>query len=393
MDGVPSRLAWIQPKRFSQSVDNFVEKHPVGHTERVSTRPPSRPGLQTRGNEVGSKMEPNALWNEVILRLQQYQSVPRVSTAFAYLARATARTDQHLIVEVPSNLVRDHLETHVRDSLHSAVRDVAGTDLTLIFAVNPELENMPMAARPEEESPTVGRYGVAEDKRAEVEESFASSWAHKSEGTLSADRVLPSSRSPQGRNLSEASPLADDPSRLNPKYTFDTFVTGSSNRFAQAAATAVAEAPARAYNPLFIYGGSGLGKTHLLHAIGHYAQHLFPQVRVKYVNSEEFTNDFINSIRDDKAENFQRRYRNVDVLLIDDIQFLGGKEQTVEEFFHTFNTLHNDSKQVVITSDTPPKQLEGFEERLISRFEWGLLTDVQPLFIIYQALTNGKTLI
>src|SRR5665811_2086934 len=166
--------------------------------------------------------------------------------------------------------------------------------------------------------------------------------------------------------------------RLNPKYTFDTFVIGASNRFAHAAAVAVAEAPAKAYNPLFVYGQSGLGKTHLLHAIGHYARNLYPNVRVRYVNSEEFTNDFINSIRDDKASAFQSRYRNVDVLLIDDIQFLQGKVQTQEEFFHTFNTLHNANKQVVITSDLPPKQLGGFEERMRSRFELGLLTDVQP---------------
>jgi chromosomal replication initiator protein len=167
-------------------------------------------------------------------------------------------------------------------------------------------------------------------------------------------------------------------SRLNPKYIFETFVIGASNRFAHAAAVAVAEAPAKAYNPLFIYGESGLGKTHLLHAIGHYAQNLYPGVQVRYVNSEEFTNDFINSIRDDKAQAFQRRHRDVDVLLIDDIQFLSNKVQTQEEFFHTFNTLHNASKQVVITSDLPPKQLSGFEERMRSRFEWGLITDVQP---------------
>ncbi len=169
-----------------------------------------------------------------------------------------------------------------------------------------------------------------------------------------------------------------EPDRLNPKYTFETFVIGASNRFAHAAAVAVAEAPAKAYNPLFVYGESGLGKTHLLHAIGHYSHSLYPGVRVRYVNSEEFTNDFINSIRDDKANAFQRRYRDVDVLLIDDIQFLQGKVQTQEEFFHTFNTLHNANKQVVITSDLPPKQLSGFEERMRSRFEWGLITDVQP---------------
>ena len=169
-----------------------------------------------------------------------------------------------------------------------------------------------------------------------------------------------------------------EPARLNPKYTFDTFVIGSSNRFAHAAAVAVAEAPAKAYNPLFIYGESGLGKTHLLHAIGHYARSLYAGARVKYVSSEEFTNEFINSIRDDKAATFQRRYREIDVLLVDDIQFLQGKVQTQEEFFHTFNTLHNADKQIVITSDLPPKLLQAFEDRMRSRFEWGLITDVQP---------------
>ena len=166
--------------------------------------------------------------------------------------------------------------------------------------------------------------------------------------------------------------------RLNPKYTFETFVIGSSNRFAHAAAVAVAEAPAKAYNPLFIYGDSGLGKTHLLHAIGHYAQSLDHGVKVRYVSSEEFTNDFINMIRDGKQDGFRRRYRDVDVLLVDDIQFLENKEGTQEEFFHTFNTLHNASKQIVISSDRAPKRLVTLEDRLRSRFEWGLLTDVQP---------------
>jgi chromosomal replication initiator protein len=164
---------------------------------------------------------------------------------------------------------------------------------------------------------------------------------------------------------------------LNPKYVFDSFVIGNSNRFAHAAAVAVAEAPARAYNPLFIYGESGLGKTHLLHAIGHYAARMFPNVKVRYVSTEEFTNEFINLVHSGRAEDFRRRYRDIDFLLIDDIQFLERAERTQEEFFHTFNTLHNASKQIVITSDRAPKKLTTLEDRLRTRFEWGLITDVQ----------------
>jgi chromosomal replication initiator protein len=173
-----------------------------------------------------------------------------------------------------------------------------------------------------------------------------------------------------------ARPSGLDPG-LNPKYVFDSFVIGNSNRFAHAAAVAVAEAPARAYNPLFIYGESGLGKTHLLHAIGHYAARMFPNVRVRYVSTEEFTNEFINLVHSGRAEDFRRRYRDIDFLLIDDIQFLERAERTQEEFFHTFNTLHNASKQIVITSDRPPKKLTTLEDRLRTRFEWGLITDVQ----------------
>ncbi|GAB2927773.1 chromosomal replication initiator protein DnaA [Streptomyces heilongjiangensis] len=206
------------------------------------------------------------------------------------------------------------------------------------------------------------------------------------------DLPEPSPGGPGGRRGGPAGgapgPLAAQPApatgpgeptaRLNPKYLFDTFVIGASNRFAHAAAVAVAEAPAKAYNPLFIYGESGLGKTHLLHAIGHYARSLYPGTRVRYVSSEEFTNEFINSIRDGKGDSFRKRYREMDILLVDDIQFLADKESTQEEFFHTFNTLHNANKQIVLSSDRPPKQLVTLEDRLRNRFEWGLITDVQP---------------
>lgn len=165
---------------------------------------------------------------------------------------------------------------------------------------------------------------------------------------------------------------------LNPKYTFDSFVKGPSNEFAQAAAFAVAESPAINYNPLFIWGGSGLGKTHLLHAAGNYAQVLQPGLRIRYVSSEEFTNDYINSVRDDRQESFKRRYRNLDILMVDDIQFLQGKEGTQEEFFHTFNALHQANKQIILSSDRPPKQLTTLTDRLRTRFEGGLITDIQP---------------
>lgn len=207
-------------------------------------------------------------------------------------------------------------------------------------------------------------------------------------GSLPTRSAHPGTYSPGGTGPQNPTGLltptaAHDVSQLNPRYTFDTYVTGSSNRFAHATALAVAEAPARAYNPLFIYGGSGLGKTHLLHAIGHYAQTLNPGIRVKYVNSEVFVSDFIACVRDGnqddgRMEGFKRRYREVDILLVDDIQFLQGKESTLEEFFHTFNSLHSSGKQVVLTSDQPPKALGGLDERLRSRFEWGLLADVQP---------------
>lgn len=244
-----------------------------------------------------------------------------------------------LYLEVPNELTRGMLEQRVRLPLLAALESTEDSGVSsFAIVVNPDIES------------DVLQIPLPENSVAEI---FA--------------------ESPEPPPLNAGS----IPSHLNAKYNFDNFVIGSSNRFSHAAAVAVAEAPAKAYNPLFIYGGSGLGKTHLLHAIGHYAVSLFKGCRVRYVSSEEFTNDFINAIANNRAPQFQARYRDVDILLIDDIQFLQGKDSTQEAFFHTFNTLHDHNKQVVVTSDLPPKQLKGFEDRMRSRFEWGLITDVQ----------------
>jgi chromosomal replication initiator protein len=272
---------------------------------------------------------------------QDHRVSPR-QRGFVILAQAQGLIGSTLLVAVPNELTREVLQTQVKDALDDALRNVFSDDIRCAIDVDTDL--VPLHTEPE----PVVELSLSADASVE----------------LKPQPMLPSTSHEFGR--------------LNPKYVFDTFVIGSSNRFAHAAAVAVAEAPAKAYNPLFIYGDSGLGKTHLLHAIGHYARRLYSGIRVRYVNSEEFTNDFINSIRDDEGTSFKTTYRNVDVLLIDDIQFLAGKDRTLEEFFHTFNALHNNNKQVVITSDQPPKLLAGFEDRMKSRFEWGLLTDIQP---------------
>ncbi|WP_238329480.1 chromosomal replication initiator protein DnaA [Ornithinimicrobium humiphilum] len=307
-----------------------------------------------------SPVDSAAVWNRVVATIES-RGVTARDRAFLRLTQLVGLLDSTALLAVPYQHTKDTLETTLRQPIVEALASELGHDVRLAITVDEDLRKQ------------------VED---ESDEAPAAPAAPPEEPPAASGRTAyrPNGSSPDVQRASggAAQTAGAEDARLNPKYTFDTFVSGSSNRFAHAASLAVAESPARAYNPLFIYGESGLGKTHLLHAIGHYARSLYPGVRVRYVNSEEFTNDFINSIRDDKAGAFQRRYRNVDFLLVDDIQFLQGKEQTVEEFFHTFNTLHNSEKQVVITSDQPPKRLSGFAERMRSRFEWGLLTDVQP---------------
>jgi chromosomal replication initiator protein len=323
------------------------------------------------------------IWPDVLSTIELKEGATAGQRAFLPLLRPIGLIEGTAVIAVPDDFTRNQIEGRLRAVLVATLCEALGEEVRLAVTVDPE------AAPPSEEPPstTLPQFRDADrEDRADAHESLAEDaddepkHAYRRIDDLDDDNPFAPTRPirPDG-SPRRTQPRPDaEPARLNPKYTFDTFVIGSSNRFAHAAAVAVAEAPAKAYNPLFIYGESGLGKTHLLHAIGHYARSLYAGARVKYVSSEEFTNEFINSIRDDKAATFQRRYREIDVLLVDDIQFLQGKVQTQEEFFHTFNTLHNADKQIVITSDLPPKLLQAFEDRMRSRFEWGLITDVQP---------------
>ena len=381
-----------------------------------------------------------ARWAHLLSILAADPAVTARQRGFVNLAQPQGLMgSSRLIIEVPNKLTRAVFEEQISASFRAALHEAFGSSTTALFDVNESMipvepvsqevfhgerevpvEHQPApsvaaaSARPEapvgsrafeyytEPHPGTDHYEVPADEQVtrpslqalEAERAgFPSSQQAAPAAPVAgapASREYPAptfvpdvSAVPETQQVHpyedpENAPTWDSSARLNPNYTFDTFVIGQSNRFAHASAFAVAEQPGIVYNPLFIYGGSGLGKTHLLHAIGHYTKYLYPNLRVRYVNSEEFTNDFINSIRDDEGSSFKQIYRNVDVLLIDDIQFLAGKEATMEEFFHTFNALYNHQKQIVITSDLPPKQLTGFAERMRSRFGSGLNVDVQP---------------
>jgi len=275
--------------------------------------------------------ERNRVWEDVIQEIQQRVSKPSFETWLkdTKLVRLEKET---AVIQVPNPFIQNWLEKHYTDLLQEILYEVTGNPYRVQFVL-PEREDQ------EEKTYTKQVHIQASEDKLEQAREF---------------------------------------SNLNPKYTFDTFVIGEGNRFAHAASLAVAETPAQAYNPLFIYGGVGLGKTHLMNAIGHHVLERNPNAKVMYMTSERFTNEFIHAIRDNQPMLFRAKYRNIDVLLIDDIQFLAGKEQTQEEFFHTFNALHEADKQIVISSDRPPKEIPTLEDRLRSRFEWGLITDIQP---------------
>lgn len=272
------------------------------------------------------------VWEEALGIIETELSKPSFET-WLKSTKPISLTSNLAIICVPNDFAKDWLESRYIQLIKGAIDTVANTDVTLKFILPHQ-----------------------------IEENFQTP-----------------ALEPVKKPMKQVLPTEDMlPSYLNPKYTFDTFVVGNSNRFAHAASLAVSEAPAKAYNPLFIYGGVGLGKTHLMHAIGHYILEQNPSSKVVYISSEKFTNELINSIRDDQTEAFRNRYRNMDILLIDDIQFVAGKERTQEEFFHTFNALHEANKQIIISSDRPPKEIPTLEDRLRSRFEWGLITDIQP---------------
>ncbi|MEP6852950.1 MAG: chromosomal replication initiator protein DnaA [bacterium] len=364
------------------------------------------------------------VWTRVIARFDENTVRPH-QRAWLSLTRPLGLVEDTALLAAPNEFAKEYLETRLRPLIVSALSEELHREVAVAVTVSPPDEQSRSAVEDddgyagyglqadgegaERRDGTIGQLsgrwaGPSDERRTdyggepEAGDHYAGDYNGRSDGdggvrgdgTSNRDDFAiaddhggyagygwPDRKGEPGRvgRNGSANPARD--ARLNPRYTFDTFVIGSSNRFSHAASVAVAEAPAKAYSPLFIYGDSGLGKTHLLHAIGHYAQRLFPGMRVRYFSSEEFTNDFINSLRDDKMQAFQSRYREIDLLLIDDIQFLERAERTQEEFFHTFNTLHNANKQIVISSDRPPRQLSTLEDRLRTRFEWGLITDVQ----------------
>ena len=307
------------------------------------------------GQEPTPEQHLDSVWQQAVNTLSPGAKV------WVYSAKPLSLHDNIMIVAVQDDLTRAQLESRVRPALEHAISMALQQETRLIVTIEPATLDR-LSQQDDMSTNTQNDAVVAEDLDEDLDENdqheFVPSWAER--------KTAP----PRIGSVAEA--------RLNPRYLFENFVIGSSNRFAHAAAVAVAEAPGKAYNPLVIHGESGLGKTHLLHAIGHYVLNLYPSSRVRYVSSEEFVNDVINAIGENRTSALRRKYREIDVLLVDDIQFIERKEATQTEFFHTFNALHNENKQIVMTSDRPPKNLTTLDDRLRNRFEWGLTTETLP---------------
>ncbi|MFW5979475.1 MAG: chromosomal replication initiator protein DnaA [Halanaerobium sp.] len=292
-----------------------------------------------------SQKELDHIWKKTLENIKEQITNPSFNTWFSETKAVMTTAENQLVLQVPNNFIQEWIQSQYTDLIEEILEELTGNQWTLLLLTPEEVKKF-------EKDKVNNNLDENENKNKEIEVVEENTEEDSLESELKQNG-------------------------FNPKYTFDTFVVGNSNRFAHAASLAVAEAPAKAYNPLFIYGDVGLGKTHLMQAIAHFILKNNPDYKVVYVSSETFTNELINSIKDDSTVDFRDKYRNIDILLVDDIQFLAGKERTQEEFFHTFNTLHESNRQLIISSDRPPKEIPTLEERLRSRFEWGLITDIQ----------------
>ncbi len=302
--------------------------------------------------------ELSVVWEQV-LAIMEKEIIKPIFDTWIKSTVPLSLTDTYLEIGTPSQFIKDWIETRYAEMIHNTVKFVTNKDLAIKF-INLDIDK---------------EKAVTEIPQPEADFPAPRTFSQPQSASVFYPKGAPAVDLSYRRSSYGAEEVV---SYLNPKYTFESFVIGNSNRFAHAASLAVSEVPAKVYNPFFIYGGVGLGKTHLMHAIGHRIRQTHPHMKVLYISSEKFTNELINSIRDGNPESFRQKYRNIDVLLVDDIQFLSKKEHTQEEFFHTFNTLHEANKQIIISSDRAPREIPTLEDRLRSRFEWGLITDIQP---------------